>query len=263
MPLIGLIDERGKFLEWDEIKKGKGTFSDPVPVLLTLYFDRKPYCDFSTTELFRDPYQLQLRQRYDYFETPDATYDAVLGTMAHAMLERVAFFYKSFKEKTMTIKIGKWSVGGKPDLWENKTIWDYKTCTVGKAYMIMKKRLSMNEYKMQLNTYRLIMLEHGYQVKNLKLKFIVKDWRRKEFVSRGCDFKKYPKGFIVKVPIIPVSKMEAILRKRVKLHARARALSDEKLHTIGECDTWTDQLRCKEYCSLSDVCWFRRNDGGK
>ena len=37
MPLVGLIDERGSHVEWADVAKGMGEFSDPPNLLMALY----------------------------------------------------------------------------------------------------------------------------------------------------------------------------------------------------------------------------------
>src|SRR5512137_1747044 len=115
MPLIGLIDRKGREIPWQEVAKGKGSFEDPVPVLMALHQDREKYCDFSITELVNDPYIVQLVRRYDYFESCDDLADRILGMAIHALMEKHKIT-EGAQERKLTVKIDNVTIGGTPDL---------------------------------------------------------------------------------------------------------------------------------------------------
>jgi len=267
MPLIGLIDENGIPFEWSDVEAGKGSFNDPGPVLMIMHKDRESYCDFSVTELLDDPYHVQMKRRFDYFERPEKFYDLIQGTMIHVFLEHSLGFEGSIKEKKMTKLMKafdrkKHKVGGTLDLLENGTLWDYKSISMSKVKMMISGKIpdGVTKYYDQANCYYNLGLETGLIIRRIKIRFFVKDWRRYEFLKHGQDYKAYPKGFTVDVPIYDTLRTNSLMSKALNRHVKASKLSDNQLQEIGECDTWNNNLRCQEYCSFGDVCWFRRQE---
>jgi hypothetical protein len=269
MPLIGLIDEDGRCIEWADIIKGKGNFEDPVPVLTTLYSDRVPYCDFSITELMDDPYHLQMKRRFDFFEHTDRTHDAMLGTAVHASLERArapegyAREVRVQREVAVEMKVSGAvrNIGGTADVVCPPELWDYKTTTMAQLQMFMRGQLKdkQESHTRQGNGYRWLLAQHGVTgIKRMYIRFIVRDWRAYEARKKKNPQVDYPRGARWKIPLLKLEDTETWLKYRLKLHVRAERLSDKDLYKAGECDTWNNYIRCNEYCTLSTVCHFHR-----
>lgn len=275
MPLVGLKDDKGKNWTWKQVAAGKGEFSDPLPILMSLYHDRKSYCDYSVTELKDDPYHLQMIRRFDYFESVDELADRMMGTAFHALMEKkndlIDGHAHMIREKTMSIKLKGKVIGGTPDLTmldkndpTHGTMWDYKTVTTGKLAMISKgKGDALDDWKYQLNCYRLMLKQvHGVTVDKLYVRAIVRDWRFYEYRNKNCDMLAYPKGCIVPIPVMKYEAVEKYMAERLARHVIAERLSDEDLHTVGECDVWGG-IRCEHYCPVSSICRFRLQDKRK
>ena len=264
MSCIGLIDESGVNIEWEDVAKGKGDFSDPFPILMSLCSNREPYCDFSVTELINDPYRVQMDRRFDYFESPDDMQDRILGSAIHCLIEKAVDPDDCLIEHRMVakIKIGKklWKIGGTCDLIMGTEMWDYKTITMGKLRMMKKKKEISDAYQQQLNAYRwLYEQDSGELVDTLCIRVIVRDWRFYEFRKARFDAKQYPRGGILDIDVWPLTKTKKWLVDRLKRHVAAERFSDDNLFKAGECDTWGG-TRCNSYCPVNDICHFRMND---
>lgn len=265
MPLVGLIDDSNEFIDWNDVEKGKGDFSDPVPMLLAMKPRDRSQFDFSVTEIMGDPYQVQMTERYDYYESPSDLMDRLLGSAWHALMESSGVLDGSLREERqfITVKIGNknYTLGGMPDLVEKNILWDYKTVTVGKLKMIQQGRAdAVSTYTKQLNIYRYLLNKNGTKgIKKLRIRAVVRDWRFYEFRNKGFNVLQYPRGVIIPIEKMAFADVGEYIRERMTLHVEAGRLSDEELHKAGECDTWRG-LRCEHYCAVSDICHFRRND---
>lgn len=260
MPLVGLIDRLGDSVPWADVAKGKGDFEDPVPVLMALCQDREKYCDFSVTELKNDPYYVQMTRRYDYFEPMDKLSDRLFGTAFHALLEKGGVIAGHDKESGLELTVKGKKIGGTPDLIVHNplSLWDYKTVTMGKLSMMSSgKTNAADEYGEQLNGYRyMYWKKKGKEIKTLMIRFIIRDWRFYEFRKKNFDYKLYPRNLIMPIKTRPMVKIAAWFDDRVARHVVAERVSDERLHSVGECDTWNG-LRCEHFCPVNDVCHFR------
>lgn len=259
MPLVGLVDDSGKCVGWDDIMAGKGDFSDPHPLLLAIMPDRVKTCDFSVTELLDDPFFVQMKSRYEYYQSVDKMMDLLLGTAWHSLMEKHGVHAKGTCEKTfkkeVTIDGRKWVVTGTCDYIEdgNHVMWDYKTITMSKLKMIVKPGSdALGGYDDQLNFYYYL---SGYDVELLRVRLVVRDWRFYEFRKEGYNFDKYPRGGVVELVPSSIESIEKHFMERLKMHAYASGLTDDELHKAGKCDTWGG-LRCEHYCPVNDVCPF-------
>lgn len=270
MPLLGLTDRQGRNITWAMIAKGMGDFEDPLPLLMALYSERDSYCDFSVTELNNDPYQVQMKRRYGYFEAPDDIGDRLLGIALHALMEKKADqiikagVVKMLSETRFCVQVkvgGKvYRIGGTCDLDLGHTIWDYKTLTISKLRYLHqgKAQSSLDAWEYQLNAYAWMKFKlSGVKTSALNIRCIVKDWRFSEFRQAEFSVEEYPRGLIVPIDVWPFKRTEKEILKRLLLHAKAERMSDARLHSVGECDTWTNQIRCDWYCPLKSRCHFR------
>ena len=256
--LVGLIDDNNNSILWDDIKKGLGSFSDPLPVLLSLYPDRDKYCDFSITELLDCPLHRQLIERIDYFESPDNMMDRILGTAIHAVFEATSNKFKlGQSENKVSYKVGDSIVGGTIDLINDSTMWDYKTLTMGKLKMLSKGKADKSKYEQQLNLYKLMYtkLNPDHPITDLKISFVVRDWRSYEARRTGFNKRLYPRKIVLPIEIWSEKTAIDYLESRVKLHKHARSLHIDDLSSLGICDTWGG-IRCREYCPVSHECDF-------
>lgn len=272
MPLIGLIDQKGRELTWEQVSAGKGDFDDPVPVLMALYPPRSKYCDFSVTELLNDPYQVQLQRRYDYFERPEDMQDRLIGSSLHALFESKSNMDLGRVEESMVVmvKLGGqvYKIGGTPDYVHmilNHTLWDYKTITMSSlARMAKQGSDTLEKYKDQTGMYRWILWKVAkIQITTVCIRFVVKDWRFYEFRRHDFSLPDYPRGALFRITgdeLVPLDKIEKLLLTRLRQHVAAERMSDEDLHEAGECDTWHEFIRCNHYCALKSVCHFRMQD---
>ncbi len=100
---------------------------------------------------------------------------------------------------------------------------DYKVCSVyNYIYPEAKKK-----WAAQQNVYAYLLREHGYEVNELEIIAIFRDWSRSS-MHRNRD---YPPAQVVKIPIeiIEHKRMQKYIEKRIELHKQA------DLGNVAEC----------------------------
>ena len=120
-------------------------------------------------------------------------------------------------EKRVYMKFDDFEVSGQFDKYdpETKTIEDYKVVSV---FSYTNERI-LSGFFNQLNCYRAMMLNEGYEVENMELHMFFKDFKKGQ---RGRD--GYPDAPIVtvEVPVFDSDLIVKSMKNRVNLHKRAR-----------------------------------------
>lgn len=197
------------------------TFNLPDAIHQAVMFDDYDpgECDISITGLIAPPQMEVLRRRHDgdiAEDCSDRLY-ALMGKAMHAILERAET--SALTEQRLFCQIGGLVVSGQYDrmyLTPQLVLQDYKFSSVWEYIFGLK-----DERIQQLNSYRFLALENGYQVDRLEVVFLFRDWSK----SKARLDKSYPPRqiMIVDVPVWPIEKIEAFLLERVALHRAARA----------------------------------------
>lgn len=256
--MVGLIDRRGARITWDSIRVGEGDWDGlPVPILLS-FMPRTRYCDFSVTELLDDPLHVQMYRRFDYYGTIEREIETWFGNTTHSYLDKLGTD-NVITEHRMLTDIDGVSIGGTMDLAQRdlSDMWDFKVISI-RSYLFYTKFGFPEKFIKQANMYRwLYYLETGDVIESANLVPIIRDYRRTEDNKYkhewdGLRIKSVP----VKVLTMPV--IETMVHGMVKRHVIAMRLDDKELPSLDDCDTWTDRMRCKEYCDLSSICPIHR-----
>lgn len=128
----------------------------------------------------------------------------------------------SMTEERLFASIGNIRVSGAMDWyeWLLKEVEDYKVTSVWK---ILKK--DYEDYTAQLNCYKWLLNENGYEVNSLQINAILKDWKRFEAHGNNEDYPKIP---VVKLAIPIWNDLDTVqfILDRVKLHEKARQIDD-------------------------------------
>ena len=136
-------------------------------------------------------------------------------------------------------KIGSYTISGKPDWYdtETKRVEDYKTTSVWK---IVKN--DYFDWEAQLNIYRWLLVTNGYEVEELQINAILKDWKKHE-ISRSERYPKFP------TVIVPIKKWDLLdtvqyVLDRVRLHTET--------YKIGSVSKLAEKFPCS-----SDDKWSK------
>ena len=201
-------------------------------------YSRGEGVDRSVTGLLAPPRQAALKEIHGHEiveDVSDRTY-ALYGQLVHLLLERAGEQSRNaINEERLYAEVGGWKISGQTDtitLTANKTgywqdtldynviVSDYKFVTAYKFKRNYSGELVMpEEYEQQLNLYAYLLRVNGFEVDELRIVAIYRDWSKLE-AKRD---KNYPQlgAETHKVPLWPADKAKAFMEERVRLHQAA------------------------------------------
>jgi hypothetical protein len=199
--------------------------------------------DISVTGLLNPPRIAALEARYAEHLTDDAS-DRIwllLGRSVHNILERAG--ETGLREMRLFTDVCGWKVSGQFDhlaLHEEQgklVLYDYKVTSVWT--LVYGERL--HEWEAQLNMYALLLAEHGYEVDEIKVVAILRDWSRTP--ARMKD--GYPKLAVqvVDLHLWSVEETQRLMEQRVRAHQAAR----EKMPQCSPEERWAKEDRWAVY----------------
>ena len=187
---------------------------------------------FSVSELLNSPQAQQLYVRHwdDIEEDISERIWVLLGNAVHAILQQ-GKIENSLAEESLKGIIDDNVVSGRPDLWHNQAITDYKITSV---WTIVYAPQGRPDWSAQLNVYKWLYDIAGFETNKLEICAILRDWQESK-----VD-KSYPLIPIVaiKVPVWTRAETEAFLRERIAAHTSARALLDNQQFPCSSIDKW-------------------------
>lgn len=215
---------------------------------------------FSVTELIRGTREAYLRRKMDYYETPDSSAFAVLGTKAHTALE--------------TGERLEWQgITGKPDdiddedggtLVEYKTYGSYKMISVlgleevptgeisprgkVKKQWVKSGIADTEELSLQLGMYQLMLSEKNIPIYHLKAHIVVRDGGLYIAKQRGIDNNTY----YIEVPMLQQSEIETYFG--FKKMALENAIKDNSMPIICSARECWDGNKCEKFCPVAEWC---------
>lgn len=225
-----------------------------LPTLHTIGNNRKWTGVASTTQCLNPTRLEYLQIKYDYSVDPFAQAFALLGTRHHGKLEAVAKKLEGLKPELYM----KGETSGILDLLEpiNSSdafrLIDYKTYG---SYAVAK-HLNLKEngeydrrkLALQVNNYRLLAQELGFNITELKVQITVRDGNTFSARNNGVDKNIY----LLPIEILPDDEVkEYFLTKSFKL--KQAIDKDELPEWCGYEDTWNSR-RCKGYCNIFGHC---------
>ena len=239
MPLVGFICPNGNKVSFEYcIHKCKNRCIS-IPTAIMLSHTRGWNGIPSVTQLLKDTREAYLEILHNYYQEPSSMTYALLGTAIHERLEEHNND-RFISEKRIFIDIDGVVISGRIDVYdkETKELWDYKTTS--EYAVILAKQGKKWEWNLQLNMYKIMLEELGYEVRDLFIQYILK-------VSE----KETPMGTI-KLPIIDKNRVLSYFKKQAM--ALLTALKDQVLPPMcRDVYTWNGK-KCKEYCPVRDIC---------
>ena len=189
--------------------------------------------DFSVTQLIESPRYVQLMARHKDELTEDVSdlFWSFLGTMAHSALERHGEQFDKAEER-LFVDIDGVRVSGKPDVYHDKKVIDYKLTSV---WSVIKEGRS-DKWKKQLNSYAWLFRQLGYEVDGVQILAMMRDWSK----NKAKFEKDYPDTPIklITIPLMPDAEIDAWVRERVAVHKLALTTSDADLPPCTAEDMW-------------------------
>ena len=230
-----------------EIKLKDVRYKDLLPVQRALYlyakniyFDRKVRKNyFHVTSIFNSPRQYFLRLRHgkeiwDKLTVGDLDnfFWMLNGTAIHNYLTYFRVKHTWQDVKRLEMKVNNSIITGRPDMYflRKRILIDYKTTSVWTLPHIV------DDYKYQLNLYRLMLWKEGYSVKKMFIEAILKDWQRAKIFEHN-----YPQSFrqIIEVPFIDLKEMYEKTLIRVLFFESCQNLNDDKLPYCTKQERWS------------------------
>lgn len=222
----------------------------PAPLVAAITYsdyDGEKY-DITASSLVMPPRLRQLMRRHANEITEDVSERiwALIGSVGHAILER-APADNVFREERLVGVMDGWTIGGKVDLLRLKE---------GRSYPmkqpIMPDEFGIDDYKltsiwatkdekpewtMQLNVYAWLARQHGFNITQLRIIAILRDWSK----LRAAREPDYPQvGVVVReVPLWPEDICERNIRAAVALHQIVQAEpDDDRLPMCTPAERW-------------------------
>lgn len=191
---------------------------------------------------------------------------------------------ESLTEERLEVTTPHGTVVGKSDLYVNNNIHDLKITSVW-AYILGDQK----EWEAQLNTYAWLLSHYGFDVKNLYIDILFRDWQKiKTF--KNPDYPK-AQSVEIKIPKWSDGKIDSYVIERLNIHAlpaecctsqerwekpttyavmaNGRKTASRVLNTSSEAESWASKhakgsyhievrpgeyTRCKNYCVVRSVC---------
>ena len=186
----------------------------------------KGNADYSVTQLIDSARISQLRIKHREELTEDAA-DMLwkfFGSLSHEILSNTNDFNKFHEERLFAAIEGK-IITGCPDLFDGKTISDYKFVSKYTTTRGIK-----TEWEKQLNIYNFLLLQNGWQAKNLEIIAIYRD----AITSKGD-----PLFGVFPVKITPIPELITYISSRITVHELAKST----LPLCDENERWYSQSK--------------------
>lgn len=205
----------------------------------------------SASSLTKEPLELWLKLK-NYPQNKFKFSDSTLGSVAHLGVEHIIKQTQEYKdglvllEKRIEASFCGWTISGKPDMvdMDKKVIYDYKFTKNYSKKMLDKDK--NHAYIVQLSVYR-------WLLQDINFKGVI-CWFMKD--SNAVD--REPTYIEQEVELLSFERIEEMIKEKINI---LEYLGDE---VPSKCeDTWTRNIRgkgiisdvkCKFYCSYSDVC---------
>lgn len=184
--------------------------------------------DISVTRLIESP-RIRMLTFLHWNELQEDVTDrlwSLFGQGLHAILAWGSDPETVITEQRLYAKVQNWTVSGQFDALDlnARKIIDFKVTSVYGIANGVKP-----EWERQLNLLRLLAIHHGYEVENLEVCVILRDWQSSQALR---DPNNYPQVPVLRLPVTvwPIADTQNYLEERVRLHQEA-AYGD----TLPEC----------------------------
>ena len=197
-----------------------------LPAAIVAAVTNDPYTsgnsDISATKLIDAPQVVDLSRQHHDKLTVDVSERiwALLGQAVHTILERAGLREQGMVvEERLYADVLGWTISGQVDRMhvDLGKLSDYKVTTV-------YKKNGSDSWTKQLNVLRWLAHQNGYEVNELEIVAIFRDWRKTDS-ERQAD---YPAAAVqvIPVPVWSLEEAEDYIYERVAMHQAARKGTD-------------------------------------
>ena len=189
--------------------------------------------DISVTQLIGPPRLRVLKKRHAHKAIEDVSDRlwSLYGKAVHKVLE-MASCGQIRTEERLAIEVNGWSLSGQVDVYDPKRelIRDYKFVGVGSTFDGAK-----DEWINQLNVYAHIWRCNGYEVNQLEVACLYRDWIK----TKALTDSRYPPPIqIFEIPLWRADEAESYVLERLDLHQIAEQLPDDQLPPCTPEERW-------------------------
>lgn len=208
---------------------------------------------FSVTQLINPTRLEYLKMTCDYAVAPKDRAFLLLGTRHHQKLDAVAQKLKMISETRMVSD----EVTGQADLLEpidgtdTYRLIDMKTWggfAVRKALGTEFKAPDVHDTALQLNYYRIMFEEAGFNVAELFVQVTVRDYS----AQTAKQYNLTEKMFLIPMPFMPDDEVKDYFAD--KSERLCYALKDGVMPEMCDYDSRWGGRRCKSYCEVAEFC---------
>ena len=198
--------------------------------------DQSDLSIISTTTLINPPKIRILRSRHWDKVEEDVSENIwrLLGTSVHAILERVSSKNRLLEER-ITIEFDGKKVSGKTDIYVDEKVEDYK---VTSAWTIVYNPDGKKDWENQLNVNAWLFRKQGFEVKELNIIAILRDWSK----TKAKSDPNYPQlpVVVVNIPLWSMEQQEAYIKTRVMVHKMHETAADDEIPCCTPEERWSD-----------------------
>ena len=157
----------------------------------------------------------------------------IMGSAVHYVLEKATSEDRLTEEKFVEDVGDGFTIVAKPDIYDKVScsVEDYKFTSVWAVMHDIK-----TDWVNQLNCYAWLLRKRGYEVKELWVDAIVKDWRRGE-QRKYDDYPAVPFKRI-KLPLWTFEEQEIYIKERLEIYKNALPLADDDLPECTSEERW-------------------------
>ena len=202
--------------------------------------------DVSTTQLLKSPREFWLSARHKDEIEVDCISNlwALFGTASHAVAER-GETEDSLVEEYFKIEFGDISLTGSADLYEDGTLYDYKTLSVPSVFFFLDNQKKA-QFIGQLNTYGYAFKKaFNLPVNHLKILALMRDW-----VSSKAKFDpSYPdfQAQVIDIPVLTEKQQLEYILNRIERLMKYKNTPDDELPECTEAYRWAKNGVFKVY----------------
>lgn len=167
---------------------------------------------------------------------------ALLGTAIHEVISKHAPS-EGLAEESLKVEFKGWTISGRPDLWIDGTLIDWKVTSVWSFLMGEKP-----EWEAQLNVYHWLYHQHGFESRRLQIFAILRDWKTRD-AKRVEGYPEIP-FLSTEVPLWSLREAERYIKERLKAHENPKPCTEE--------EKWGGK-RCKYYCPVREFCQYKED----
>ncbi len=213
----------------------------PLPIyraILNNTYSGQGHASFSSvTGLLKGIKQFVLEQRHqeDLEEDASDRIWSLMGSAIHSVLEKSETDDNLAEIRLQTSIDDKILTGG-VDLYENGIIYDFKFTSVW-SFLNNSRIL---DWTRQLNMYAYLYKKAGFEVKQLRIIAIYRDWQKSRYKNLK-ENERYPKQVEeIEIPLWDMDETEVYIRERFSLIEEALELPDDMIEPCSSDERWED-----------------------